>query len=236
MVAKMRDNLVDAGIKTDLSGIDLPTTDYSSIIARIVSRQALPDAIFICIKGEPALQLQAQLLAAGIGPQSSTLIVQNLAGLNSTQFWSDVPNGNGTVVMRTGAWSSTLTQRGQEFAAKYNQYLGRWPEAYAFASYDAVSLLASSLKAAHSWNGNEIVASLEQVNEPLSNGVVSFAVSSITPLKSDQPAYLWHQWQESQVLYLQYTEANQSADAMSVIWPPRFQSPSLQAAIIPTNP
>lgn len=232
----MQQSLTDAGIETDMLHVDLPSTDFSPVIARLVAHDTLPDAIFIATKGEPALRLQSQLLEAGIGPQRSTLIVQNHVGLNSAQFWSEVPNGSGTVVLRLGAWSSTLTERGQDFAIKYDQYMGRWPESYAFASHDAIWLLAEALRATPSWKGSDLIATLEQSNAELSNGQITFAVSAQSASNNDQPSYLWHQWADSQVLYLQYTEPNQPADAMSILWPPRHRTPGLQTAVMPYTP
>ena len=236
LLEAVRDNLIEAEIDTELLRIDLPSTDFSSVIARLVSHEELPDAIFISIKGEPALLLESELLEAGIGPQRSTLIVQNHAGLNSDQFWAAVPSGSGTVVTRMGAWSSTLTQRGQDFAIKYDQYASRWPESYAFASYDAVWLLAEALRTAPSWKGSDLVTALEQSDQELTSGHITFPVSSLSPAAADQPAYLWHQWTDSQILYLQYTEAEQPADGMAVIWPPRFRATSVQSTLIPTKP
>jgi branched-chain amino acid transport system substrate-binding protein len=233
LVQSMQGYMIEAGIEAELLPIELPSTDFSSVIARLVAHEQLPDAIIIAIKGEPALMLQAQLLEAGIGPQRSTLIVQNHAGLNSAQFWSEVPNGNGTIVMRLGAWSSTLTERGQNFAIKYDQYMARWPESYAFASYDSLWLLANALSNAASWRGGDLIAALEQTDAALSSGEITF---NIDTEHANQPPYLWHQWLDSQVLYLQYTEANQSGDAMSVIWPPHRRAPSLQTAVIQTTP
>jgi branched-chain amino acid transport system substrate-binding protein len=236
LIDAIGDNLVEAGIAAELLKVDLPSTDFSSAIARLVAHDQLPDAIFISIKGEPALLLQSQLLEAGIGPQRSTLIVQNHAGLNSAQFWAEVPNGNGTVVRRMGAWSSTLTERGHEFAIKYDQYMGHWPESYAFASYDSLWLLANALDSAPSWKGSDLVATLEEGAAALTSGLISFTLPTTGTTAAIQPPYLWHQWLDSQVLYLQYTEVNQPADAMSVVWPPRFRAPSLQTAIIPITP
>lgn len=231
-----RKNLVEAGIQTELLRVDLPSTDFSSVIARLVAHDELPDAIFISIRGAPALLLQSELLSAGIGPKRSTLIVQNHAGLNSSQFWAEVPDGSGTVVTRMGAWSTTLTQRGQDFAIKYDQYASRWPESYAFASYDAVWVLAEALRVAPTWKGSDLVSALELTDQELTSGHITFPVTSLTPDAASQPAYLWHQWTDSQVLYLQYTETDQAADAMAVIWPPRFRATSVQSPTIPTKP
>lgn len=236
LIQAIHKNLIEAGIETELLRVDLPASDFSSAIARIVSREQLPDAIFISVKGQSALLLQSQLLAAGIGPQRSTLIVQNHAGLNSSQFWSEVPNGNGTIITRVGAWSSTLTQRGQDFAIKYDQYMGRWPESYAFASYDSITLLANALRDSPSWKRSDLIATIEKVDIELTSGQVSFGSADDSSPESLQASYLWHQWTNPQVLYLQYTEADQAANAMSVVWPPRFRSPDLQAAVVPTVP
>lgn len=226
-------NLSDAGIENELMLVDLPSKDFSSVIARLVAHEQLPDAIFIYVKGQPALLLQSELLAAGIGPQRSTLLVQNYAGLNSAQFWKEVPDGNGTVVTRMGAWATTLTPHGQEFAIKYDQYLARWPESYAFASYDAICLLADALRSAPSWRGSDLVAELEATDEELTSGQVTF---DNTPGGSSTTSYMWHQWAASQILYLQYTEADQPSEAMSVIWPPQYRSSPLQTAIAPSAP
>jgi branched-chain amino acid transport system substrate-binding protein len=236
LIEAVHANLVESGIGTELLAVDLPSTDFSSVIARLVAREQLPDALFISIKGEPALLLQSELLASGIGPQRSTLIVQNHAALNSTHFWAGVPGGNGTVVTRMGAWSSMLTQRGQDFAVNYYHYAGRWPESYAFASYDALWILAHALQDAPSWTGSDLVATLEQTDQELTSGRITFPVTSTSSDAASQPSYLWHQWVDSPILYLQYTESDQPADAMPVIWPPRFRSEGLQTAIIPVTP
>jgi branched-chain amino acid transport system substrate-binding protein len=236
MIEIMHTSLIDSGIATELLRVDLPSTDFSSAIARLVALEQLPDAIFITVKGEPALRLQSQLLEAGISPQRSTLIVQAHSGLDSAQFWGEVPNGNGTVVLRVGAWSSTLTERGNDFAIKYDQIMGRWPESYAFSSYDALWLLATTLNDAPEWSGSELVTTLEQVEVPSTSGPIHFAVNSSATITGSQPAYLWHQWAGGQILYLQYTEANQAANTMAVIWPPAYREPNLETAVISTTP
>ncbi len=236
LLESVRTNLIDASIATELLRVDLPSTNFASVIARLVALEKLPDAIFITIKGQPALALQAQLLEAGIGPQRSTLIVQHHVGLDSARFWSEVPNGNGTVVLREGAWSSTVTEKGMEFAIKYDQYLTRWPEAYAFASYDALWLLAHALQDAPTWSGSDLVLALEQAQVQLTSGEINFSQAVDQAVTEQGLPTLSRQWVDGQILYLQYTEVNQSASAMTIVWPPRFRLPGLQTAIFPTLP
>jgi branched-chain amino acid transport system substrate-binding protein len=236
LLEAMRQNMVDATIRVEVLHVDLPSSDFSSVVARLVTHEQLPDAVFIAIKGEAALRLQSQLLEAGIGPQRSTLIVQNHAGLDSAQFWSQVPNGNGTIVLRLGAWASTLSERGHDFVLKYDQYMARWPESYAYSSYDALWLLANALRDAPTWQGSDLITTLEQNEYTLTSGVITFTHSLSSSTGIALPAYRWHQWTDSQVLYLQYTEPNQLSSSMPVIWPPRYRDPALQTAIIPTSP
>lgn len=235
-VQAMRDALHASEMDVALFRVELPSSDFSSTVARLVALEQLPDAVFIVLKGASALNFQAQLLEAGIGPQRSSLIVQHHVGLDSAQFWKIVPNGTGTVVMRRGAWPGTLTEFGEEFAAKYEQYMGRWPESYAFASYDAVRLVADALANASLWDGPTLITTLEETTVSLTAGPISFGASSVNPLRAGQPAYLWHQAQSDQLLYLQYTEINQPATEMPIIWPPNFRAPSLSTAFVSIAP
>jgi branched-chain amino acid transport system substrate-binding protein len=236
IIEATQNHLIEASISTELLRIDLPSTDFSSVIARLVAHEQLPDAIFIYVKGQPALLLQTELLAAGIGPQSSSLLVQNKVGLNSAQFWLDIPGGTNTIVARHGPWHSTLTTRGQEFVIKYDQYMGRWPEAYAFASYDALVLMANAMRKAPSLAGSDLINALERCDDEITSGRITFTSTSHTAESATQPPHLWHQWQETQILYLQYTYPNQPADAMPVIWPVHYRPLKEETAASPTEP
>ena len=236
LIESMRDNLIGAAIETELLRVDLPSNDFSSAIARLVANEQLPDAIFITIKGDAALLLQSQLLEAGIGPLRATLIVQSHVGLDSARFWANVPNGNGTIVAHIGGWYSTLTEQGQNFTIKYDQYMGRWPESYAFTAYDAIRLVAMTLRDAPSWTSKDLISTLEQTDVTMTNGEVLFAVTSLTNADDLAPNYLWHQWQNSQMLFLQYTRPDQPTEDMSIIWPPQSRAANQDTAFIPITP
>lgn len=225
LVSQMHQGLVAAGIDADLMRVDLPANDFSSVIARLVVREHLPDAILITIKGASALHLQAQLLNAGIGPTRATMLVQTYTGLDSQTFWSEVPHGNSTIVMRMGAWTNTVTEQGNDFAIKYAQYMGQWPEAYAFAAYDSIYMLAQALRATSSWRGTELITALEMTNTAFTNADITFFHSNLVQYDAPPPSYQWHQWLDSQILFLQYTQPDQPAKEMPIIWPPQYRSP-----------
>jgi ABC-type branched-subunit amino acid transport system substrate-binding protein len=114
---------------------------------------------------------------------------------------------------------------GQQFALAYSQYTGRWPEAFAFAAYDAMLLLADAVERAGSLQGPAIVIALENARIQLAAGSYSFPYTSLNPPGADGvPAYLWHQWPDVQTLYLQYTEPGQPTADMPVVWPERYRT------------
>lgn len=217
-------------IQSELLTVDLPSSDFTAAVARILALPQLPDAVFIFLKGSPALTLHAQLLDAGIGPQRATLIVTHHAGLETDRFWERVPGGVGTVVARIGPWPGAVTPAGHEFALRYDQQMGRWPEGYAFAAYDAVLLLAHALRSADSLASPALLAALRESDVELASGRIRFAVASPPSDTADAPAYTFQQWLEPPTLYLQYTQPGQRAGEMTVIWPPAYRTGDLAPA------
>lgn len=223
-----------ASLEAHHFSVDLPATDFSSAVARIVTMEQVPDALFIYIHDADALALTTQILAAGIGPQKSTLLVLHHAGLDSSQFWQVAPGGLGTVVFRLGPWPTTVTPLGQAFALAYGQFAGHWPEAHAFATYDAVHLLADAIRRAGSLQGPALVAALEQTDIELASGHYSFPYGSHSASGADSALpYMWHQWPGAQSLYLQYTDEQQPAADMAVLWPSLYRTVDGPLAHIP---
>ncbi len=226
----MRSQLAQAllpayGIKPVVFPIDLPTTDFSPLIARIVALDKLPDAVVIYLHNGDSLLLQQQLLAAGIGPLRSTLLVAPPSALDDITFWEQVPDGLYTVVTQIGPWPSTVTPMGQRFADLFQQHFNRWPEGPAFEAYDALWLVADALKRANSLMAEEIIRALEQSNIELASGRYTFPYGSTNPPDGEKvPNYMWHQWPEPQLLYLQYTTTGQASRNAPVVWPPIYQT------------
>ncbi|CAN5861864.1 hypothetical protein BH10CHL1_BH10CHL1_47490 [soil metagenome] len=205
--------------------VDLPTEDFSSVIARIVAQDMMPDAVFLYLSSDAGFKLQNQMLAAGIGPEKNTLIVNNSNALDDQLFWQNVPNGIYTIMGRNGPWSSTVPAMGLQFAQAYSQYFNRWPESYAFESYDAVRLAADAITRADTLDPAKIIAALETTDIELASGHYTFPYGSKNPPDGERvPAYMWHQWPDSQILYLQYSEVGEKSADAAVIWPPLYRT------------
>jgi len=212
--------------------VDLPMTDFSPIIARIVAHEHLPDAIFISMPSDAAFVLQRQLLDAGIGPRQKTLLINNGSLLDNESFWRQIPDGAYTIAWRTGPWPSTVTQIGRHFAEAYNQIFKRWPEGYAFEAYDTVQLAANAIRRANSLQSTQIISALETTNLDLASGHYTFPYGSKNRPDGERvPAYMWHQWPDSLMLFLQYGTAGQKADDAAVIWPKAYRK--INAPLLP---
>lgn len=220
----VREGLATAGFQVETIAVDLPATDFSPAIARIVALEHVPDAVLITVSGDAAFQLHQQMLAAGIGPQQRTLIAANSGALNDQLFWQQVPNGLYTVVPRVGPWPTTVSALGAEFADKYRLYFDRWPEAQAFAAYDAVRLAADAIGRANSLNPAAIIRALEESDVVLASGRYRFPYGAESPPNKATPAFWWHQWLDAPLLYLQYSEVGQPASAAPVIWPATYRT------------
>lgn len=222
---RVQEELPTMGIKTTSFPVDLPATDFSPVIARIVALEKLPDVIFLYLHNGEVIPLIKQLIDAGIGPERGTLLVATSQILDDTQYWQQVPNGNYLIGMQIGPWPSTVTAMGQTFVQAFNRYFQRWPEASAFEAYDALWLLSDAIGRADSLAPNAVISALEQTDLTLASGHYTFPYGSLNPPNGvDIPDYMWHQWPDPQILYLQYTEPNQPASQMEVVWPPIYRT------------
>ncbi len=213
------------GIEINCFYVDLPTDDFSPIIARIVALDVLPDVVFLSLHDEAVLPLQKQLIAAGIAPERDTLLVSTSSALDSTRFWQQVPEGNYSIVLRIGPWHSTVSPLGKLLAQRLEQLFGSWPAAQAFEAYDATLLMANAIEQANSLDPDAIIQALEATDITLSAGRYRFPYGQQNrPDGVNVPTSMWHQWPDPQLLYLQYTEPNQSSSEAIVIWPPMHQT------------
>lgn len=213
------------GIEPEVFTIDLPTTDFSPLIARIVALDKLPDVVFAYLHNGDNVPLLRQLLAAGIGPTRSTLLVTSAGALDETLFWDQVPDGIYTIVTQVGPGPNTVTAMGQRFADTYHQYFNRWPEATAFEAYDVLWLITDAIQRAGTLNPDDVIHALEKTDIELASGYYYFPYNSTNPPDGEIiPHYMWHQWPNPPILYLQYAKADQARRDAPVIWPPTYQT------------
>lgn len=217
-------SMADLGIGYEILPVATGGDDYSSLVARIALMEPLPDAIFIRLNGDAALTLQRQLIENGIGPQKHSLIVTTRQALEAERFWQQLGDqGAFTVVQRVGPWSGTLGPGGPEFASRFAQLMGRFPEAPAFAAHDALYLVADAIQRSGALAADALIDALEATDLELAGGRYTFPYGAKhMPDTNDGAAWMWRQWLGAPLLFLQYTAPNQSAQNMAVLWPPDY--------------
>ena len=199
---------------------ELPTTDFSPIVARILNMERFPDVLLIHMRNPLALELQKQLMDAGIGPHKETVLVNGAAALVGGEFWQKLPEGAGTVVRVAHPWVSSASELGLTFAADYARYAGGWPETYAFHAYDALRLAVDAMNRASSLDPYAIILALEQSDIDLAGGHYSFPYQSENlPDGSKVPASFWHQVIEPPLLFLEYDIPERRAEEAPLLWP-----------------
>ncbi len=220
------------GIEFDPISVEFNERDFSFALNQIAFLDDPPDTIIIKVTGDSSLVLLNQIIEAGIAPNEKTLVVANQVALNDGQYWQQVPNGEYVIVPRIGPWSSIVNPLGMSFAEKYYDLFEKWPEAYAFEAYDSLWLMVDAITRSGSLDPDEIIQALEQTDIELASGHYYFPYGTKNPAEGFVPDYMWHQWPDVPLLFLQYTERNQNSEDMSVIWPETYRT-SEGAVVIP---
>ena len=151
------------------------------------------------------------------------MIVTNRVALQDELFWQRVPDGLNAIVTKIGASPSTVTEVGAEFVEDYREYFDHWPESHAFAAYDALRLAADAMERAQTIDSDDIIDSLEMADIELASGRYYFPYGHHNPPDGEEvPDYMWHQWPDVPLLFLQYTAIDQPVAEMDVLWPPAY--------------
>lgn len=215
------DALVEHLFSVDSYVVDPSSQDFSSLIARIVVKDTLPDAILVRVNGDAGITLLRQLIENGVGPRQQTLLVvphllttEDAAALNGEE------NMHWLISPRVGMWMGAADERATPLLDGYTQLFSRWPESAAFLGYDSLLLLADAMRRAVSLAPADLVNAMEQTDIDLAGGHYRFPYTSLNPPAGNVPDWSWHQWLDQPMLFLQYDE--QSPPAPRVIWPPQW--------------
>jgi len=225
-VAEAEEWFAQYAIDLAVQRVDLPAADFSPQIARLLSMDTVPDAVFLSIEGDPALDFQQQMLEAGIKPDKGTLsVIRSERALDGPAFWSRVPLGAGTIVERKGPWPATQNAGTEAFATRYARLNPKWPAMSSFLAHDALLLFIDAIGRATSLRGMDLVKALEESDIELAAGRYSFPYGSTRPPDGQTtPAHFWHQWTNPPLLYLHYTQDLQDPATMDVIWPSIYRT------------
>jgi len=213
--------LAARGIESETYQADLGTQDFASVIARI-QEGPTPDVVLVLITGETSYNFEQQAAEAGLTPTADTVCIANQVAANSTDYWANVPDGNYCTFRQVGLVPSLANDVTKAFEAEYRKHFDTFPESYALEAYDMLRLLADAINRAGSIDADAIISALEATDMQGALGRLYFPYGSDNPVPSDLPDYMWHQWPEPAVLFLQYFEDGQSRDNAAVVYPETY--------------
>jgi branched-chain amino acid transport system substrate-binding protein len=84
--------------------------------------------------------------------------------------------------------------------------------------------MADAIERAGSLDPDAIIQALEETDMELAAGRYYFPYGIKNPPSGDVPDFMWHQWPDVPLLFLQYTEPNQHSDDVEVIWPAAYRT------------
>jgi branched-chain amino acid transport system substrate-binding protein len=215
--------LTERGIESETYLAEMGTQDFAPVIARIQAGET-PDVVLVLLTGETSYNFEQQAAEAGLMPSEDTVCIANQVAINSTDFWANVPDGNYCAFRKVGLVPALANEVTTAFEADYRSRFDRFPESYALEAYDSMMLMADAIERAGSLDPDAIIAALEATDITLAQGHYTFPYGTHNPVPSDQPAWMWHQWPDVAVLFLQYYEVGQSGDDAAVVWPEVYQT------------
>jgi branched-chain amino acid transport system substrate-binding protein len=217
------ERLAERGIEAETYLADKGTLDYGPIISRIQAGP-VPDAILVLITGEDSFNFEQQAAEAGLMPNEDTVCIANQVAIQSDVFWESVPDGNWCAFRKVGLVPALANEVTQEFEAAYRDHFDWFPESFALEAYDSMMIMAQAIERAGSLDPDAIIAEIEATDTTLAQGNYTFPYGTNNPVPDDVPEWMWHQWPEPAVLFLQYFEAGQDGDDAAVVWPETYQT------------
>ncbi len=210
------------------------TQEFGALIAKIEEdmkdKEGLK-AVLVLITGETSYNFEQQASEQGLMPREDVVGIANQVAYNSDEFWQNVPDGNYYAFRRVGVVPALTKDNpvATKFVEAYKNELGRFPESYAFEAYDAFMLMIKAIEKANSLDPDAIIAALESFDSrengvQLAQGVYYFPYGTKNPVPDDQPEWMWHQWPDPAVFFLQYWKEGQSAEEACVVWPKQYQT------------
>jgi ABC-type branched-subunit amino acid transport system substrate-binding protein len=233
--------LAEKGIDSETYLSDKGTPDYSSVITRIQAGTS-PDVVLVLITGEDSYNFENQAIEQGLMPDEDTVCIANQVAIQP-QFWEAVPDGNYCVFRKVGLVPALANEVTTRFEETYRKKFEIFPESFTLEAYDSMMLMADAIERAGSLDPDAIITALEETDILLAQGQYHFPYGSGTAepdfeckeanpdnygnvcfLKGEgvpegTPMYMWHQWPDPAVLFLQYFEQGQSADDAAVVFP-----------------
>jgi ABC-type branched-subunit amino acid transport system substrate-binding protein len=215
--------LAEYDIEAVTFGVDIGTQDFAGIVERV--RAENPDMIVVYATGEAAYNFQQQAADAGIGPQDLPFMC-NQVSLESSAFWTNVPDGNYCFMRRVGLPEQLYNDVATDFVAKYTEMTGKQAaESYALEAYDSIMILAQAIEEAGSTDPQALITALENISHVGTLGTITFPYNATNlPADNGLEDKWWHQFPDPAITIVQYQETGQDSTDAAVVFPDTYKT------------
>lgn len=189
--------------------VDRNTKDFVPQILELTNGNK-PDILLNIMTGIGSYLVVKQAYEMGVSPSAKTAMFMGGADAAYPEIWQTTGEASKYVIWQTPySPKAEFTELTKPFVKAYSAKFGRDPSYVGLHGYDTVLILADAIKRAGSTDKDAIVKALEETKLLGTRGEITF------PLKNG-PDY--HNWLPD-LLFLQYTEVNQSADDAEIVFP-----------------
>ena len=231
-----KERLANLGIESETYYAEQGAQDFSALVSRIVEEVQNKEGkkgVLVLITGETSYNFEQQAVDGGLAPAEDLVFVANQVAANP-EFWENVPDGVYMAFRRVGVVpaltkDNPVAQRFiKDYQAAYNDP-ERFPESWAFEMYDSLRLVAAAIEKAQSLKTEDLIKAMESWNSRENGyqgaqGIYYFLYGTQNPVPEGVPEWMWHQWPDPAVLFLQYTEQGQTFKEACVIWPEAYKT------------
>ncbi len=232
-----KERLAKYGIESEIYLAEQGTPDFAALVSRIVEAVQNKEGkkgVLVLITGETSYNFEQQAVDGGLAPAEDLIFVANQVAANHAEFWANVPDGNYMAFRRVGVVPALTADNpvAQKFIEDYKKATkdpDRFPESYAFEMYDSLMLVVAAIEKAQSLKTEDLIKALESFNSRENGyqgaqGIYYFLYGTQNPVPEGVPEWMWHQWPDPAILFLQYTEQGQSVNDACVIWPDAYKT------------
>jgi branched-chain amino acid transport system substrate-binding protein len=155
-------------------------------------------------------------------------MICNQAAADSDAFWAAVPDGNLCLWRRIGLPLALYTAETTAFAEKYSAATGKEaPESFAMEAYDSLKIMAQAINEAGSTDPGAIISALENITYNGALGTITFPYGTHNAIPEGVDAKWWHQFPDPAITMVQFTEKDQKASDVTVVFPEKYKTGEL---------
>lgn len=217
-----RKKIKEAGINYKAVFADVATEDYTPLLIRFKQMEPLPDLFVNYVLGPAGFRAARQAYNIGFAPTPSTAAMGG-GPFTNPEFWENLgEHGKYWITLQIGLPPSGYTKVTKSENEKFEAEHGRRMNFLAMEAYDSFMLIVEAIKDAGSTDPDAIIEALENIEWEGTRGKYYFPYGTHNPVPEDQPDFMWHQWPDVPIYFLQYAEVDQNPEEAPIIWPPEW--------------